>query len=97
VSYGIVICSMCQREVHQDGDENVERGWRHCEDGTPRCIGSTSDYPESESQIKGRWCGRDRGPGGIIGGRSEVERLLPFLQAMDRTRDPLNPYGGVKL
>ena len=34
MSYGIVICSKCKREVHQDGSEH---SWRHCEDKTAIC------------------------------------------------------------
>jgi hypothetical protein len=64
MSTGIVVCSACQREVHQDGPKDA-RGtttWTHCEDGTPRCAGATSDYPDSRAAIKGRWCGRDQDP-----------------------------------
>lgn len=61
MSYGIVICSVCDREVHQDGDKGIRNGWRHCESGAVICIGGQAIYPDSESQIVGRWCGRDRG------------------------------------
>lgn len=63
MSYGIVICSNCNRELHQDGDLNISNGWRHCEDGSRVCFDGSAIYPESENDIKGRWCGRDRGPG----------------------------------
>lgn len=56
MSYGIVICSVCKSEVHQDGENH---GWRHCEDKTPRCEGGSSGYPQSLSEIVGKWCGRD--------------------------------------
>ena len=62
MSYGIVICSSCLRELHQDGDRAVGNGWLHCEDKTPICVGGTADYPKSETEIRGAWCGRDRGP-----------------------------------
>lgn len=64
MSSGIVICSKCKREVHQDGPR-VPSGsftvatWRHCEDKTPRCAGATSDYPRSVADIVGKWCGAD--------------------------------------
>ncbi len=63
MSYGIVICSICFREVHQIGPQNsIEKGWRHCEDKTPRCKGAQSVYPKDKSQIKGKWCGMDDHP-----------------------------------
>lgn len=45
MSYGLVICSLCKREVHQD-DEN--RSWQHCDDQTPLCVGAQGVYPEPE-------------------------------------------------
>lgn len=61
MSTGLVICSVCKREVHQDAPfkQGEPRGWRHCEDKTPRCAGATSDYPLSAAEIRGRWCGSD--------------------------------------
>ena len=67
MSTGIVICSVCSREVHQDGprewhgksDPNGTATWRHCEDKTPVCSGAAIAYPESTAQIVGRWCGCD--------------------------------------
>lgn len=56
MSYGLVICSECKREVHQDGPNNT---WRHCEDKTPRCLNAMSVYPESTASIKGKFCGCD--------------------------------------
>lgn len=53
MSHGIVICSKCKRELHQDG------GWFHCEDDTPRCDYGSSEYVENPNDIKGKWCGRD--------------------------------------
>lgn len=54
MSYGIVICSQCDREVHQE-----VTGWKHCEDGSPRCKGAVSAYPMSTDEILGKWCGKD--------------------------------------
>ena len=62
MSTGIVICSTCKREVHQDGPFDPKTNaysWTHCEDKTPRCEGATSDWPVSKDEIKGKWCGAD--------------------------------------
>lgn len=69
MSAGLVICSVCRREVHQDGPpETVPMGdgrtyqlgtWCHCEDRSPRCGGAQSIYPTSRAQIVGRYCGCD--------------------------------------
>lgn len=64
MSSGLVICSLCRREVHQDGLKNIERGWRHCDDSSPRCAGATSTYPRTRSEICGRFCGADGPPPG---------------------------------
>ena len=56
MSWGLVICSKCKREVHQDGPGKT---WRHCEDKTPRCEGASSDYPTSQAEIVGRACYMD--------------------------------------
>ena len=34
MSYGILMCSKCKREIHQDGPNYT---WLHCEDKTPIC------------------------------------------------------------
>jgi len=60
MSTGMVICSKCLREVHQD---LVDHTWYHCEDATPRCDGADSVYPLM-GHVKGYWCGRDGNPGG---------------------------------
>lgn len=59
MSTGLVICSNCRREVHQDGDKGVENGWRHCEDKTPICAVAHAAYPEAGETPRGEWCGRD--------------------------------------
>ena len=58
MSYGIVVCSICKREMHQDGDNHT---WRHCEDKTPRCVGAYLIYPRPYDlkNIVGKWCGCD--------------------------------------
>lgn len=56
MSTGLVICSVCLREVHQDGPDY---SWRHCEDKSPRCEGARSTYPMTVADIVGVWCGRD--------------------------------------
>ncbi len=57
MSYGLVICSVCKREVHQTSPGS--NGWTHCEDSTPRCPGAVSAYPASDEEIVGKYCGRD--------------------------------------
>ena len=54
MSCGLVVCSECKREIHQ------ERGgrWYHCEDGTDRCDGAIAHYAE-RYQVKGKACFRD--------------------------------------
>lgn len=75
MSWGLVVCSVCRREVHQDGPRQhstmncrcpkdsgfCPAGWRHCEDKTARCDGATSQYPGREKNIVGRYCGMDGG------------------------------------
>lgn len=68
MSCGIVVCSQCNHEIHQDGDRSIRNGWRHCEDRSSICIGASAVFPISESSIRGEWCGRDgrdRGPSAI--------------------------------
>lgn len=59
MSTGIVICSICKRELHQSGDRAIENGWMHCEDRTPRCSDGSAVFPESTAEIVGKWCGMD--------------------------------------
>lgn len=59
MSTGMVICSVCKREVHQDGPKSVSRGWPHCEDGTAMCDGATADYPRHAEDVRGAYCGAD--------------------------------------
>jgi len=54
MSYGVVICSLCKREVHLEN-----RTWIHCEDGTALCNGANPIYPHTLADIRGKWCGRD--------------------------------------
>lgn len=58
MSTGLVICSVCLREVHQDGPN---QSWTHCEDRTARCENANSVYPLM-GHIKGEWCGKDGTP-----------------------------------
>jgi hypothetical protein len=61
MSSGLMICSRCRREVHQDGPKNIANGWRHCVDRTPRCFAGSSEYPASRAEIVGPFCGADTG------------------------------------
>lgn len=56
MSTGIVVCSLCRREVHQDGPHHT---WTHCDDKSPRCVGAVSSYPSDKSEIVGPYCGVD--------------------------------------
>lgn len=56
MSTGLVICSLCNHEVHQDGPNH---SWRHCDDKTPICEGAKAIYPNTSDEIVGKWCGRD--------------------------------------
>ena len=56
MSTGIIICSICHRELHQQSD----RSWYHCEDATPECKPGQHEYAGKLSRIKGKWCGADR-------------------------------------
>lgn len=64
MSYGLVICSECKREVHQKRrpypvDDSKPFEWFHCEDQTPRCKGASGSFPRSKDEIAGKFCGRD--------------------------------------
>lgn len=63
MSCGLVICSECRREVHQDGPDQT---WRHCQDKTPRCDGAVSRYPSSRAEIVGPFCGADDLDGSVL-------------------------------
>jgi hypothetical protein len=76
MSYGLLICSMCQREVHQGKD----RRWHHCEDKTP-CAAVI--YAEKESDIKGKWCGRDDFDKKFKGKCDEREEAKAILEPGD--------------
>lgn len=65
MSSGLVICSKCGKEVHQDGPRNKETGrneWRHClrfHGGTPICALAAADYPRKRGDIVGLYCQAD--------------------------------------
>lgn len=77
MSYGLVICSSCRREVHQDGPNHptgptgrqLAKTWTHCEDKSPRCDGAVSVYPKQAQEIVGPVCCRDE-----LGGMERSER-----------------------
>lgn len=56
MSTGLVVCSTCSREIHQDGPGST---WLHCEDKSPRCVGASARHPQSIDEIVGKWCGAD--------------------------------------
>lgn len=58
MSRGVVVCSICRREIHQTGTPLNEWAWTHCEDGTPQCKHGERDYA-APGEPQGRWCGRD--------------------------------------
>ena len=64
MSYGIVVCSKCRREVHQNGGMECGMGWTHCTGssaapGSPICKGAKAVYPSSTEEIVGAYCGAD--------------------------------------
>lgn len=73
MSYGLVICSKCKREVHQssitvnyrpnlDGTGTISPKWYHCEDGSLICEGAMSKFPKSREEIVGKPCMKDEPP-----------------------------------
>ncbi len=56
--YGIVMCSTCNREVHQD--DGSGRTCHHCEDHTAMCESATAIYPKSTKEIVGKVRSRRR-------------------------------------
>lgn len=59
MSCGIVVCSLCRREIHQTGTpQNPQWEWTHCDDGTPQCPHGERDWARA-GEPKGKWCGRD--------------------------------------
>lgn len=58
MSYGIVVCSKCRREIHQSGTPLNQWAWVHCEDGSEQCAGGDRDYAGYGEPL-GKWCGRD--------------------------------------
>ncbi len=96
MSVGLVICSVCKREVHQDGPENVSRGWQHCEGKSRMCLDASAIYPTSYADIVGKWCGRDDpntppdlvfdgAPGQWVSPK-EFERLVSDVIASEKKR-----------
>lgn len=69
MSTGLVICSACKREVHQDGPaetvplpdgKSYQRStWRHCEDKSPLCEGASREFPQAVDEIRGKFCAGD--------------------------------------
>ena len=46
MSTGIVVCSICRREIRQTGTElNPRYGWTHC-DGTDQCKHGERDWAQ---------------------------------------------------
>ena len=91
MSYGIVMCSICHREVHQDGPRDNGNGWRHCEDRSIICTGGQASYPESVEQIKGKWCGRD----GFVKPVSIANKITDYPTGKAGRNDPC-PCGSGK-
>lgn len=75
MSTGLVICSACNHELHQDGNKSVMNGWQHCDLKTPMCVGAGAIYPDSLNQIKGKWCGRDDDSGKFSESPIDMDKL----------------------
>lgn len=56
MSYGVVMCDKCYREVHQDGPDH---SWTHCEDKTPKCAEASTVYRDDFTPAVGKFCFRD--------------------------------------
>lgn len=59
MSSGLVICSTCGKEVHQDGPKHT---WRHCSrfhGWTPICDKAGAIYPQRREEITGMCCQAD--------------------------------------
>ncbi len=62
MSYGLVICSFCKREVHQDGTKDATTGrhaWKHCNTGSWICHDAKAIHPQSRDEIMAEFCGAD--------------------------------------
>ncbi len=64
MSTGLVICSVCHKEVHQDGlrDSSGKTEWRHCSrfhGWTPICANAHAIYPRHRAEIVGMFCQAD--------------------------------------
>lgn len=93
MSTGMVICSQCGREVHQNGPRDVRNGWRHCRQSgeqTGLCNGAIAVYPKRAEDVKGWACQMD-GPLPASGAEAERDRLVIgtnlAMSAMQRARD----------
>lgn len=59
MSAGLVICSVCRKEVHQDGPKQT---WRHCSrfhGWTSLCEQADKVYPKTREEIVGLFCQAD--------------------------------------
>lgn len=64
MSFGVFICSECDREAHlRRGDGRLV--WYHCADKTALCSNAIAMFAENVSQIKGEYCLADAGAVGI--------------------------------
>ena len=61
MSTGIVKCSKCSKEVHQEGEDfgYGKHSWIHCESNRPMCEDASAEYVHKISDIVGKWCGKD--------------------------------------
>ena len=62
MSTGLVICSVCGREVHQWGDKREMNGWEHCGASgptTPMCEKASAVYSWRRADVVGEACEAD--------------------------------------
>ena len=62
MSTGLVICSACGREVHQNGPSDIRKGWRHCRfsgEQSSLCTHGEVVYPRFAEDVKGWACQMD--------------------------------------
>jgi hypothetical protein len=58
MSYGVCICSECNREVHQ-ALRVSRRVWFHCDDRSELCQNAVAQRADSKAQIRGEYCLED--------------------------------------
>lgn len=61
MSCGIMVCSVCRREIHQDGPKNGRHTWRHCNTKSAICYDACPDWA-AVGEPRDEFCGADKCP-----------------------------------